>query len=399
MNTVVSRRSLPRVLVVHNRYTQRGGEDAVVESEVDLLRRHGHEVYLYTRHNDELQGIGRMQAARQTLWSTRTTRDFASLCDAGRFDIVHVHNTFPLVSPSLYWNAAQVGIPAVQTLHNFRLMCPQGMFLRDQRVCEDCRGRLPWRAVLHRCYRRSAAQSGVLAAMLTLHRMAGTWRHKVSRYIALNEFCRRKFVEGGLPAGKIVVKPNFVERPPDRPGAPAAHSSGLFVGRLAPEKGIDVLLAALDRSPGVTLEVAGDGPEMARVRAHASTRVLGLLDPAAVLERIRATSYLVLPSLWYENFPRTLVEAFACGRPVIASRLGALAELVVEGRTGLLFEPGNPADLARTIAWAEANPDAMRSMGMAARAEYEQKYTPERNYDLLMSIYDDALAGYRHVPS
>jgi glycosyltransferase involved in cell wall biosynthesis len=382
--------SKPRVLVVHNRYQLPGGEDAVVDAEVDLLRRRGHAVETYLRGNDELRKMNRMEAFTQALWSRRTSKDIARLVDAFRPDVIHAHNTFALVSSSLYWAAARAGIPVVQTLHNFRLMCVQAMFLHEGRVCEDCLGHVPWRGVARKCYRNSGLQSAALAVTLGVHRTLGTFRDKVARYIALNEFCRRKFVEGGLPASRISVKPNFVDV--ERPAEGARHG-GLYVGRLAPEKGIDVLMQALRELPGVTIDVIGVGPQQHDVEAHPQLNVLGWLPHGEIYERMRRASYLVMPSIWYENFPRTLVEAYANGLPVIASHLGALAELVEHGRTGLLFEAAAAHDLARHIAWAEAFPGKMRAMGEEARERYESEFTPERNYAQLAAIYQDAIAS------
>jgi len=380
----------PRVLVVHNRYQLPGGEDAVVDAEVELLRRHGHAVETYLRDNDELEKMSRMEAFTQAVWSRRTWKDITGLVDVFRPDVIHAHNTFALVSSSLYWAAARAGVPVVQTLHNFRLMCVQAMFLYDGKVCEDCLGHVPWRGVVRKCYRNSGLQSAALAVMLGAHRTLGTFRDKVTRYIALNEFCRSKFVEGGLPASRISVKPNFVDV--ERPVA-GARSGGLYVGRLAPEKGIDVLLQALRELPGVTIDVIGVGPQQHKVEAHPQLNVLGWLAHDEIYERMRRASYLVMPSIWYENFPRTLVEAYANSLPVIASHLGALAELVDHGRTGLLFEPGSAHDLARHIAWAEAFPAKRRAMGDEARECYEERFTSERNYAELMAIYEDAIAS------
>lgn len=379
-----------KVLVVHNRYQLAGGEDAVVDEEVRLLRSRGHEVETYLRDNHELKDISALDAFSQALWSRRTWREITQLVDGFRPDVIHAHNTFALVSASIYWAAKRAAVPVVQTLHNFRLLCVQAMFLREGRVCEDCLGRVPWPGVVRKCYRNSGLQSAALATMVGMHRTIGTYREKVARYIALTEFCRAKFIEGGLPAARIVVKPNFVDvaHPPE-----TSRSGGLFVGRLAPEKGLDTLIDSLRELPNVAIDVIGDGPERSKAEPHSQLKVTGWLAPAAVQERMQHAGYLVMPSIWYENFPRTLVEAYANGLPVIASRLGAMAELVEHGRTGLLFEPGDPSDLARHLAWAEAFPKKMRAMGERAREVYEQRFTPERNYEQLMAIYHDAIAG------
>lgn len=380
--------SLPRVLVVHNSYQQRGGEDAVVDAEEALLREHGHTVHRYQRHNDDIGQRVPLSLACDTVWSRRTYREIAELLAEFRPDVVHVHNSFPLISPSLHWAAHRAGVPVVQTLHNFRLICPQALLLREGRVCEECVGRVPWRAVVHRCYRQSAAQSTTIAVMLQTHRALGTWKNKVTRYIALNDFCKAKFVQGGLPAERISIKPNFVDLP-----VPATQDRRdfLFVGRLSPEKGIDVLV---DAEPFLPIEVrvwvAGTGPAAALLNGRPRFGLLGPLVPAQVYERMANAIALVLPSICYENFPRTLVEAFANSLPVIASRLGALESLVKDGHTGLLFTPGSAIDLAAKLSWAAAHPSEMRRMGQAARRIYEERLTGEANYEQLLAIYRQA---------
>jgi glycosyltransferase involved in cell wall biosynthesis len=385
-----------RILIAHNAYQQKGGEDSVMATESTLLSSRGVEVAVYSRHNDEITGMSRVALAGQTIWSSRTEADIAKWVADFRPDVIHVHNTLPLISPSLYVAAHKAGVPVVQTLHNFRLFCTQAMFLRDGKVCEDCLGKLPWRGVVHGCYRNSRVQSAVVGGMLAVHRALGTYRNKVTRYIALNEFCRKKFIEGGLPAERIVVKPNFVDIPA---GDEKLRQGGLFVGRLSAEKGIVALARAMDQVPTCQLNVIGSGPEEAALSSRANIHMLGFLPRDQIFRHMQRAAYLLMPSIWYENFPLTLVEAFACGLPVIASRMGAMAELIEDGRTGLLFEPGAAEDLAKKIIWAEANPEAMIAMGKYARNEYEAKYTPERNFRRLMVIYMEAINARKNLVS
>jgi len=380
-----------RVLVVHNAYQQRGGEDSVVESEVRLLEERGHEVAVYSRDNHDVGSLSGLHLAAQTIWSVRTRGDIRRLVRDFRPDVVHAHNTFPLISPSLYWEAAAARIPVIQTLHNFRLLCPQGLLLRDGRICRDCVGHVPWRAALHSCYRDSLKASAAAAGMMTAHRVLGTWSSKVDRYIALNDFCREQFVAGGLPRDRICVKPNFVDVP--APGQ-AQRRGFLFVGRLSKEKGVGTLAAA---SAGLAaaerVSVIGEGPESGLFDGIARVDLLGARDAHGVLDSMTKAAALVIPSIWYENFPRTLVESFACGLPVIASRLGALETLIDDGINGLLFIPGDAADLAAKLSWAAANPQAMSAMGQEARRKYERLWTGDRNYDQLLAIYREAISS------
>lgn len=381
-----------RILFVHNAYQHKGGEDSVVAEEIALLESRGHRVETYFRHNDDIAGMSSLVAATEALWSSRTTRDLTELFRSFRPDVIHVHNTFPLVSPSLYWTAERAGLPVVQTLHNFRLMCLNALFMRDGQVCEDCLGQVPWRGVARACYRGSQGASAVLAGMLVVHRGLGTYRHKVARYIALNGFCREKFIEGGLPAERVVVKPNFVDFAATEP---APRAGLLFVGRLSVEKGVTTLARAAALLPNAQLRVAGDGPEAGLLDSVAGVTRLGRLSGEAVRQEMSRAIGLVVPSICFENFPRTIVEAFGSSLPVIASRIGALADIVTDGETGLLFEPGNPRDLADKLAWAQAHPERMAEMGLKARAQYEAEFSAEVNYRRLMEIYDGVLAEQR----
>ena len=383
--------TVKRVLLIHNAYQHRGGEDTVVEAETALLMQHGVDVAVYQRHNDELDALPRWQAAAQALWSRRTVAEVSDQIAHFKPDVVHVHNTFPLVSPSVYWAATRAGVATVATLHNFRLLCPQAMLLRDGQVCRQCVGHVPWPAIQHRCYRGSVAQSAVAAAVLQGHRWLGTWSGKVGRYIALTDYARELFIAGGLPPAKVVVKPNFIDLP-DTAVNTLRHGL-LFVGRLSAEKGVQVLAEVAGRGPlAEPLSVQGDGPARAALEHLPGVHLLGQASLAGVVAQMRAARALVLPSICIENFPRTLVEAMACALPVIASRLGAMATLVDHGRTGLLFSPGDAADLRAKLDWAMAHPEAMAVMGRTARAVYEQKFQGETNLRQLLAIYESARA-------
>jgi glycosyltransferase involved in cell wall biosynthesis len=387
-----------RILLVHNRYRCRGGEDIVFETERHLLEGAGHEIVVYERHNDEITDYPLWRQAdlpRRTIWATDSVRAIRKILIEHRPEVAHFYNTFPLISPAPYYACASEEVPVVQTLPNYRLSCPGAQFLRDGRVCELCLGKvLPWKAVRYGCYRNSRAQTTVVAAMLLFHRIAGTWKRRVQTYIALTDFSRRKYIECGLPAEKIVVKPNFLR--PD-PG-PRIRDSGyaVFVGRLSPEKGISSLLKAWGDLPGVPLKIVGDGPMISTVRQFAASTVgtevepLGWRSRDAVINILKEASFLVIPSSWYEGFPLTIVEAFACGVPVIGSRLGGIGEIVRHEESGLLVDPENAEALAESVRrlWNDI-PFRLR-LGRGARAQFEACYTAERNYEMLMEIFQNA---------
>lgn len=380
-----------KILVAHNAYHYRGGEDSVVDAEVLLLRRYGHEVLLYRRDNADIPRMPRWRAAIDTFWSRRTVAEIRKLQSGFRPDLIHAHNTFPLMSPSLYGVAGSLGVPVVQTLHNFRLVCPQAMLMRNGRRCTDCVGRLPWRGVLHRCYRGSLQQSAITAAMLTAHRVAGTWRDRVTRYIVLNQTCRDIFINGGLPSDLLRIKPNFVEPR----GVPnwEGREGALFIGRLSPEKGLETLAHAMQRLPGMYVDVYGKGPLQSMVERSEGLRYRGFLEGEALWRRIAKAAFLVMPSTGIESFGLAAIEAFASGTPVIASRQGGLKEIIQHQKNGLLVAPGDAMELARAIDYARSHPTEMRRMGVDAYQTYLAHYTPERNYATLMRIYDEALAS------
>jgi glycosyltransferase involved in cell wall biosynthesis len=385
-----------RILLCHNYYQQPGGEDQVFHDEARLLESHGHEVVRFTRHNDAIREMPGWKAAVHTIWNRETVSHLRQTIRSERPVIVHFTNTFPLISPAAYYAARSEGVKIVQSLHNFRLICPGALLLRDGHVCEECLGkRIPWPAVTHGCYRGDRKATAVVASMLAFHRAIGTWTRVVDQFYALTEFGRRKFIEGGLPAAKIAVKPNFMAVDPGAGDGIGGYA--LFVGRLSPEKGFDTLLAAwetaeIDLPP---LLIVGDGPCRDRVRraAEGNPRVewLGHQPHNRILEMMGRACLLVLPSLNYEGFPKTIVEAFAKGTPIVASNLGAMAQLIDDERTGILVAPGDPKALATATARLVGDSRSLRKMRVNARFEFEAKYTAAANYRMLLTLYGRAL--------
>jgi glycosyltransferase involved in cell wall biosynthesis len=390
-----------KILLVHNSYQQPGGEDVVFQQERELLDRAGHEVLTYCRSNWEIAGysaLKRLGLIGRVTWARDSRREIASLLHSQKPDLVHVHNTFLMVSPSIYSACREADIPVVQTLHNYRLLCPAANFFRHGRVCEECLEHSLWRSVLHGCYRKSRTETSAVALMLVVHRWRHTWTQGVKCFIALSEFSRQKFIEGGIPTEKITVKPNFVIADPGCRACGGEYA--LFIGRFSPEKRLVTLLTAWRRlRVRIPLRIVGGGPERASLEAHAKqmglsdVRFLGQLPRDEVIAVLKGALWLLFTSEWYETFGMVIIEAFACGVPVICSRLGAMQEIVADGRTGLQFTPSDPDDLAQKIEWAWAHPEEMAAMGRAARAEYEAKYTAERNYEMLMEIYAKAIAA------
>ncbi len=385
-----------RVLIVHNRYQQRGGEDAVVASEGKLLAGHGLEVETLEESNDAIQGLkGKIDASASVLFGAQnsTARVRARLAQF-RPDVVHVHNWFPTVSPSIFWYCKRAGIPVVNTLHNYRLLCVNATLFRDGKVCEDCIGSM-FRAsgVIHKCYRDSRAGSAVATAGMLAHWSAGTWHRAVNRFIALSAFAKDKLIEGGLPAPKIVVKPNFVD--PDPGAGPGDGGYFLFVGRLTEEKGIRILLECWKNGPDLPpLKIVGGGPLEEEVRALsaqlANVEWIGNRSSEEVVQMMGAAKAILCPSLWYEGMPRVVIESLAVGTPVIASRLGTYPEMIVDGVNGVLFEPGDSASLLDRLRRLEAA-NALLGMRTGARASFESEYSGPRNLNLLLGIYQQVI--------
>jgi glycosyltransferase involved in cell wall biosynthesis len=386
-----------RVLMIHNHYLTFGGEDLSTATHVELLRDAGHQVELLEYSNQRVETLGRVRTAGRSLWSQEAYAWVARELSAQDYDVVHVQNFFPLFSPSVYYAAGRRGVPVVQSLRNFRLVCPEGMLHRDGAVCTDCVGKLvALPGIRYRCYRGSMLGTTVVAGMSTGHRMIGTWRRKVFRYVAPSDYARGVFLAGGWDGELIDVIPNSVY--PD-PG-PGAGTGGyaLFAGRLAGVKGLDTLFDAWNRG-GIDfpLKIVGSGPERSRVEQAAAgnplIEYLGSVSPGQVAELMGDAAFVVVPTRGIETFGRVAVEAMAKGTPPIVADHGGLAETVADGKTGLRFPPGDAVALAGAVRQLVADPAHRVEMRAAARAAFLSRFTGERTLERWLELYRTAAAA------
>ncbi len=401
-----------KIIQIHNLYKQAGGEDSVVASERNMLEAAGHEVIPYYKNNDGIVGIWQLiVSSLKTLWNYKVYSEFRQLLKNHCPDVVHCHNTFPLISPAIYWACEKEGVPVVQTLHNYRLLCLNSQFFRynkknEAEVCEKCHKRvfkIP--GIKYRCYRGSIAGSAVVASMLFLHRVLGTWKNKVSAYIVLTEFQKQKMSEGGLPQARIFVKPNFVSSKTEKESVECEIPQlpyVLFVGRLSPEKGCAVLLQAwkyfydsydfTQNKIRPELLVVGDGPDKESLEQWSKeqqlnqVRFTGELPRNQVQALMKRAEFLILPSLWYEGFPMTIVEAFSCGTPVLASDLGGMKGIIKEGVNGRKFAVGDARLLAERMNTMFSSEDLV-AMRAAVQNEFESEYSESFNLSLLLDVY------------
>jgi len=390
-----------KILLIHNFYQLRGGECAVFESEQQMLRAAGHEIVLYTRHSDEISDAGWLANATlplRTIWNPESHRALAKLISRESPDVAHFTNTFPLISPSAYAACRAAGVPIVQSIHNYRWLCPAATFFRNGAICEECVEHSLLRSIRYGCYRGSRSASATVAAMIAANRR--NLFHEVDRFIALTQFARQKLIEGGFPSDRIAVKPNSVDFEPDPPLPAAERNHALFAGRLSPEKGVHTLLDAWRQlSTPVPLQIAGDGPLRESIERRIAEEAIGgieLLGPllrAELLDNLRRARVLVFPSTWYEGMPMAIVEAFASGTPVVASRLGGMAEMVEDGRNGLLFRAQDATELAAKLQAVIEDDRVVDSLGRGARDSFDEHHRPAANCERLLEIYRNAIAA------
>lgn len=391
-----------KVVTIHNFYQSSApsGENTVFRNEVKLLEERGVEVVSYTRTNDDILDYRLWEKVKlpfRNIWSLKTYRELKTILRREKPDICHFHNIFYLVSPSGYYAAKSLGIPIVQTFHNFRFFCTNGLLFLNGKPCEKCLGRTAYRSFLLKCHRKSISYSVAIAVMEHIHQLNKTLNKHVDAFIALTDFGKDKLIKGGLSKNKIYVKPNFIFI--ENGHIPRSENYVLFVGRLSPGKGMMTLLKAWEKIQSLrfNLKIIGQSDEEQLFEQYVSehdirnVEFLGQQTHDYVIESIKKCLFLVFPSEWYETFGMSIIEAFAAGKPVVASNLGAMASIVKHKQTGLLFEAGNSLDLAEKITCMLLNSAGTIKMGENARREYESKYSPERNFDQLMAIYQRVL--------
>jgi glycosyltransferase involved in cell wall biosynthesis len=391
-----------RILLVHNRYRSAApsGENRVVDQEGEALAAVGHEVRRFTRDSDEIAQWSLLKKASlpvRTIWNWEAVRDLKAVLREHRPEVVHVHNTFPLLSAAVLHACRDAGVPVVATIHNYKLACANGAFFRDGAVCHECAGALPVRSVLHGCYRDSPAATVPVALAMTTHRRA--WRSLVSAYVLISASQRDLLRGFGLPEDRVFVRYNLI---PSRARARSApEHMVVYAGRLDEVKGVRLLMAGWDRyqadagDPGLRLSIAGGGPLSDEVSAWASTRpsvvMTGTLSAAECADLISRARAVLLPSAWEETFGLVAVEAMAAGVPPVAAAHGSFPELITPGVDGALFDPADPGALGRAIADVERNPEQYAGYGEQARKTYEQRFDPERTLEELLEIYRFAI--------
>lgn len=390
-----------KVLLGHNFYrtSSPSGEDAVVRNERQLLERGGVEVVPFEKYNDDIDEstlVKRVRLALATSWSRKTYDELRSAIRHSKPDLVHFHNTFPQISPSAYAACRDSGVPVVQTLHNYRTVCANALLLRDGKRCEVCLGGNLIPALRYRCYRGSLAATSAIAWTIASNRARGVYTNLVDTYIALSTFSARKLAEGGLPMHRIVVKPNFLPDPP--PLRVGGGGYAVYVGRLSEEKGVRMLISTWELIEGIPLVVVGDGPLRAELEQQVNEKRLnvkftGFLDKEAVFRAVGNAMLQVIPSECYENFPMVILEAFACGTPVLASGIGSMDEIVDEGVVGFKFEPGNKFDLALKVQLLARSPDRLVHVRALARNKLLNEYSASSNLEKLLSIYEGTIAS------
>ena len=390
-----------KILQIHNFYQIPGGEDSVVKAERSLLESRGHVVIPYYKHNNTIKAYGLSEKIRflcDALYSNKTVSELRRIAKDEMPDVAHIHNVFPLISPSAYYAFRSFNIPIVQTIHNYRFLCPSATFYKKKSICRSCIRGNTLHCFFSRCYKGSFILSALYSVLFLVHRHAGTFRNNVDLFIALNNFTKNLFINCGFPDEKIMIVRNFLPNSQFEQ-LPEKESYAVYIGRLSQEKGLWTLLSAVKKVNGLRIKILGIGELEQRLRDYVKQNEMtqvefkGFVFGPDKMDILRKAVFSIVPSEWYESFGIVVLESFAAGTPVIASNIGGLPELVDDGKSGLLFRPGDADDLAEKMGKMLRDPGKTREMGLYARGQVEQKYNQQTHYEELLDVYNAAIGN------
>jgi len=382
-----------KILFVHNEYQIKGGEDSVLEHEMNLLKDNSHEVFLYTLSNKSIKNIfHKIWTLLNVHYSYSSKNNISKFIQKVKPDIVHVHNFFPLITPSVFDACIDSNVPIVQTLHNFRLICPSALLMHNNKIYEKSIHKNAFSTVFDKVYKNSYLGTFAVARMIEYHKKNKTWETKVDKFIALTNFSKSKFVEFGLPKIKISIKPNFLAKAVFLNSKQIDRSGALFVGRLSEEKGLKILLNSWDKS-SINLKIIGGGPleNLVKKNKNKNIQYLGFLDKNEIYKEMQKASFLVFPSIWYEGFPMVIIESFSNGLPIIASNLGSMSEIIRHKHNGLHFKTGDTKDLIEKVNLLSTDKKLCTTMSNNAINDFKNLYTDKINYKLLIQIYEKVI--------
>lgn len=388
------------IVQVHNYYTQPGGEKIVLGQERKLLKEKGHKVYQFTRDSQSIDSFfKKFKTLLNIAFSKKIYTEFRTYCKKNKPDVVHVHNTYPLITPSIFFAAKDMRIPIVYTLHNYRLIYPNALLIYNGKIDNRTIKGSAYTTIPQKVYKKSYLQTAALAYLIEYHRKRETWTNKVDRFISLTNFSKKIFIEAGLPAGKLSVKPNFIEDPYkiySDMKQEVRPNGFLFVGRISEEKGIEDLIDTwLEYELEMPLYVIGEGPLKSKLKYKSKQNKhinwVGAVEKKEVYSWILKVKALLFPSICFETFGMSVIEAFSMATPVICSDIGSHASIVKDRVNGLHFEVSNKQDFKKKILRLNSDSELLRKLGENARMDYLLNYTPEKNYKMLMNIYQEAI--------
>ena len=380
-----------KVLIVHNFYKIRAGEYSVLKNEIKLLKDNGNEVITFYKDNKNIKSFySKVIYFLRIVYSKNIFKEFDYYLKQNKPDVIHVHNFFPIMTPAIFFAAQKNNIPIVHTLHNYRLICPTSTLMHNNRIYEKSIINGSFSTIIDKVYRNSYLGTFALARMISYHKKYNTWDTQVDKFIALTNFSKSKFIEANFLIDKIEIKSNFVFDMYDPESDKKEYA--LFIGRISEEKGIRCLIKAWEKID-YKLIIVGTGPLENFVKRQLNENIifLGKQNKEEIRVLMNAASFLIIPSIWYEGFPMVILEAYSAGLPVLGSRIGSIEEVVLDNITGLHFKPNDSRDIVKKVNRIIKDRELLKKISKNSRKEYLEKYTPSKNYDILINIYNSVI--------